>query len=797
MSAQGGDETPRSASAGGRAGLRKALALSLPFVALAVQLVLWRYLDPFAWLMFYAAVIASSWIGGLRAGLAATAISLAMVWWFFVPPTHAVVKDADRLVPATVFTGLGVLASVSHDRVRRSQERLREALAERRVFEAFLENSADFIAIADVDGKPKYVNPAGRRLVGMRADQSLATVRIADFYPPDVRASIAAAIEETLEHENWKGESRFRNWTTEETIPVSQVRFLIRDRATGRVLGLGLIARDVTDRNRLERSLRDASADLSRAQAVADVGSWRLDVARDEIVLSAQTYRIFGIAQGTPITREAFRACVHPDDREYVDRKWAAAVAGEPYDIEHRIVVEGVTRWVREKAELEHDEHGALLGGIGIVQDITERKRLESEQKLLAEMGSVLASTLDYETTLTNVVELAVRDFADYCIVDLVVEGGEVRRFRVGCRDPANGSVCDVLQRAPIGRKQPFWTASALATMKSVLICPVTDEMLVSFARSEQHLAALRAMGAQSAIGAPLVAHGTLLGAIGFVSSRPSRAFDQRDVALAEQVAVRAALSIENARLYRAAQRAVASRDDVLGIVAHDLRNPLNTIGLQAAVLHRYGGEATRQPAEAIRRALRRMNRLIEDLLDVTRLEAGSLTLERSRVSAVQVLADTVDAQTTLAESAGLDLRLAAPRSLPDVWADRDRLLQVFENLLGNAFKFSARGGQVTVGATPREHDVLFSVADTGAGIAPEEQPHVFDRFWQARKARHRGAGLGLPIVKGLVEAHGGRIWLESAPGRGTTFYFTIPSARREAVAPDGITRTAEPPARP
>ena len=172
------------------------------------------------------------------------------------------------------------------------------------------------------------------------------------------------------------------------------------------------------------------------------------------------------------------------------------------------------------------------------------------------------------------------------------------------------------------------------------------------------------------------------------------------------------------------------------------------------------------------------MNRLIEDLLDVTRMEAGRLSVEPGRVAAAQVVSDSVEMQRALAAAASLDLRLELAGHLPEVWADRDRLLQVFENLIGNALKFTPAGGRITVGAAPGAGEVVFRVSDTGGGIAADDLPHLFDRFWRGRRSTGRGAGLGLPIVKGVVDAHRGRIWVESTPPRGSTFFFTIPTAR-------------------
>jgi signal transduction histidine kinase len=277
----------------------------------------------------------------------------------------------------------------------------------------------------------------------------------------------------------------------------------------------------------------------------------------------------------------------------------------------------------------------------------------------------------------------------------------------------------------------------------------------------------------------PLVSGGKLLGVIALLSAKPSRVYGVEDMRLANEIAQRAALAVENARLYRAAQRAIQDRDDVLGIVAHDLRSPLGTILMQAHVLRRRAPERERKPPERIERAATRMNRLIQDLLDVARVEAGRLTVAQDSLPVRKVLRDAFEAHRTQASSKSLDLRLDLAPNLPDVWADRDRLLQVLENLIGNALKFTEPGGRVTIGATSRDAEVVFRVEDTGLGIAPQDQPHVFDRYWQAHRSGRRGAGLGLPIVKGIVEAHGGCVWLESWPGRGSTFYFTIPTRRR------------------
>ena len=214
---------------------------------------------------------------------------------------------------------------------------------------------------------------------------------------------------------------------------------------------------------------------------------------------------------------------------------------------------------------------------------------------------------------------------------------------------------------------------------------------------------------------------------------------------------------------------------------------------MQASALKRQGPEPeqrSHKPLEVIERAVRRMNRLIQDLLDVALIEAGQMNIERARQSAGELVLEAVDMQRPLASSSSLELRVEVDPAVAEVWGDRDRLLQVFENLIGNAIKFTMGGGRITVGTATREHEVVFWVADTGEGIAPENLPRIFDRFWQASRAGRSGAGLGLSITKGIVEAHGGRIWIESTAGSGSTFRFTI---ARAFVAQDGLSGSRRP----
>jgi signal transduction histidine kinase len=245
---------------------------------------------------------------------------------------------------------------------------------------------------------------------------------------------------------------------------------------------------------------------------------------------------------------------------------------------------------------------------------------------------------------------------------------------------------------------------------------------------------------------------------------------------------------MDNALLYQAARDAVRARDDILAVVSHDLGNPLSAIRIGASLLLRTVPEEQRTGAwrhiEGIRHSVEQMERLINDLLEVKRIEAGHLSLNRRRHSPAALATEVVELMQPLAAERAQVLELDVPATLPAVTADRERILQVFSNLVGNALKFTPEGGRIRIAAYAPDAggEVVFAVSDTGRGIAPEHIEHVFDRFWQAHRNRREGIGLGLAIVKGIVQAHGGRVWVESAPGTGSTFSFALPAAAPERV---------------
>jgi signal transduction histidine kinase len=416
-------------------------------------------------------------------------------------------------------------------------------------------------------------------------------------------------------------------------------------------------------------------------------------------------------------------------------------------------------------------------------RDVTRRRRLEETSRFLDALSSALATSLDYEATLQSIARLATGALADCCLVH-VQEAGRIRSPGVAHVDPdREAEIREVLRSisADPGGFTPV--AIALRSGRPTLYERVEDDAITAAASTPEQVEALRALRLSTAMVVPMEARGRMVGAISLARlGGPRPAYTADDLDLAVEIARRAALAADNARLYQQARVAVRDRDDVLAIVSHDLRNPINAILLSATMLHEFApdglSERDRRQVEVIRRSAEQTSALLQDLVEVTSLEGGARTLAAQRTEVAPLVGGVVEMFAPLAAHAGLELECGPVDEAPAVLADYGRLLQVFNNLVGNAIKFTPRGGRIRLSCDEAADGLRFAVTDTGMGIDPEHLPHVFDRFWQARAAGRAGAGLGLAIARSIVLAHGGRIGVDSTPGAGSTFWFTLPLHR-------------------
>jgi PAS domain S-box-containing protein len=455
-----------------------------------------------------------------------------------------------------------------------------------------------------------------------------------------------------------------------------------------------------------------------------------------------------------------------------------------------------------------------------VVRDVSDRRRLEEDHtergraevaraqaeeigrraSFLAEASRVLAASLDYEATLRSVARVAIPYLADYVLVDVLEGHGRLRRLAAAHTDP--------LVEERLASQRPLapvtGTAGALegviARGEPTLVRDVSQEWLA--ARDAEHLGAGAGTPPTSLMLVPLRARGRTLGVVSFALGNGRRRYTLADLALAEDLAQRAALAADNARLYREAQDASRAKDEFLAVLSHELRTPLTPVLGWVRMLRSgtLAPEATERALDTVERNTRLQAQLVEDLLDVSRIIAGKLSLDLRPVALGPVVDAVIESTAVSAGAKSIAVTRHVEPDLPPIEADVNRLQQVLANLLSNALKFTPTGGRVDVGVRRIADAICLTVADTGDGLAPDVAPHIFDRFRQADSTitrQYGGLGLGLSIVRHIVERHGGTVQAASdGPGRGTTFTVMLPIGGPLSDAPTNATRPPAPAAK-
>jgi PAS domain S-box-containing protein len=413
-------------------------------------------------------------------------------------------------------------------------------------------------------------------------------------------------------------------------------------------------------------------------------------------------------------------------------------------------------------------------------RDVTDRKRTEESLRFVAQASTILASSLDYDRTLTSVVKLAVPTFADWAVCDMLSVDGRLERLAVAHADEAKSERASVAYHPPSLNAQ-HGVANVIRTGKTEWIEKLTDAVLEATIENPETLAFVKSLGLRSSVCVPLVVKGSVVGAFTLASAEMGRGYTADDVELAEELARRASLAIENAIHYKAAADASLAKDEFLAVVSHELRTPLNAILGWVHMLRDNSVPADRRAhaLETIERNARAQNQLIEDLLDVSRIVSGKLRLDVSPVDLQSVVERAIETVRPAADAKNISLKPTLNPDAGPVMGDADRLQQVVWNLLSNAVKFSPKDSAVHIVLRRHDSNVELTVHDQGQGIEAAFLPHVFERFRQAdaRAARGKGGlGLGLAIVRNLVELHGGSVRAESeGAGRGAVFTVCLP----------------------
>ena len=418
---------------------------------------------------------------------------------------------------------------------------------------------------------------------------------------------------------------------------------------------------------------------------------------------------------------------------------------------------------------------------------LSERDRSERTARFLARAGAALVESLEYSATLARVAHLAVPTFADWCILDLVREDGTVQRAEVAHAGSNSAELAATIKRfAPTlsgASRQP--ASRALRDGRPVHVEQLSERALSPMAQTDEHVDAMRALSARSLIAVPLIARGQTLGALTFIVAESQRRYDAADLGVAEELAKRCALAIENASLYEAAQAAIRHRDEFLAIASHELKTPLTALQLQLQTLDRKlpkliasGPEAgaLAQKLALLHRQGERLERLVDEMLDISRVSDGRLRLERERVDLSQLVHDVVGRFEERGDfvRSGSPVSVDARSEVIGSW-DRLRLEQVVTNLLSNALKYG-QAKPVELRVTVGKSAAILEVSDQGLGIEPQHLDRIFGRFERAVSASHYGGlGLGLYIVHQIIRAMDGDVNVTSTLGRGSTFRVTIP----------------------
>ncbi|MEI8255397.1 MAG: PAS domain S-box protein, partial [Deltaproteobacteria bacterium] len=379
------------------------------------------------------------------------------------------------------------------------------------------------------------------------------------------------------------------------------------------------------------------------------------------------------------------------------------------------------------------DENGHVAFLIPEGRDITERKRHERERAFIAKAERLLSGSLERDTIFERVAHHLVPETGDVCVITVVEPGGPVP-VAVAHRDPEQEPTLRALAQqftCEVGDR--YSVPAVLSNGHSEIFPPVDAQGWDGEPLGEGFPRLLREVGARSFMCVPLQSRQRVLGIVSLMSTSPGKRYTARDLELAEVLAHRATVAVENIQLYEEARRAVAARDDLIAAVSHDLRSPLNAIVLNASLLAR-SGSLESECGEHIIRAARSMNTMIQDLMDLAKIEAGRLSLVLESHDPAVLVSEALEMLAPQARAKLIPLRIETEVAGPRVLCERSRVLRVFSNLVGNAIKFSREGAPIVLRVTHDSAEVRFEIQDAGPGISAEAIPHIFDRYWQARE---------------------------------------------------------------
>jgi len=640
------------------------------------------------------------------------------------------------------------------------------------------DNSLDLLLEIDVDGHIRAANPIWRALLGYELHEVVGHSIEHFVHPEDVEATVeafkAAAknplayIETRMLH---KGGSY--RWFVWRGAPVE-----------GLVCATG---RDITiEKAQAEQLAQTNEARLQVALEAGGMGIWEYNVLSDEVVWPPGTAKIYGMEVETQLALPLaeYLTHVHPEERDrLVETTEEVLSKDDNAQTQFRIVwPDGSVRWVDSCTHVLRDDNGVPLRMVGVCVDVTERKRAAEDLAFLASASAELATLSDPVAALERMADLAVPKFADWCTADLLQPDGTIKRVAVAHADPAKVELAHELQRRmPEEQDASHGVWNVIRTGQSELVHEIGPDFLEHITQDPKRRDAIAALGLRSYIITPLVAHGKVLGAVAFVTAESGRLYNSDDLKLAQDLANRAAIALDNATMYKAVEQSNRAKSVFLATLSHELRNPLAAMNSGLSLIQMVIDDRARveQTLAMLKRQTGQLTRLVDDLMDASRIATGKIFLKEEQLNLGEVLAEAVEAIRPELEARRHELSVQIPSHPTAMIGDPARLVQVFSNLLTNAGRYTKPGGKIEVRLDETPTDYVVSIRDTGVGIEKQMLPRIFKLFSQVVHPSQRseaGLGIGLSLVEGLVKLHGGRVEAFSEGlGLGSEFVVHLP----------------------
>ena len=754
---------------------------------------------------FFAAVAVAAWYGGLWPGLLSILLSFLVADYFFIPPRFSLnLLDVstqtvtDFIVFVTMSGLIVVLSEALHRANARTKEEARLAAQAAKLYQITLGSIGDAVIATDTEGRVSFLNQVAESLTGWKLSESLHRP-LGDIFHiinEQTRNTVEDPCAKVLRSGVVVGLANHTVLIAKDGTerPVDDSAAPIFD-YEGEVAGVVLVFRDVTKRREQERLLRES--ERRKTAIIQGALDCIIEIDHENRILefNPAAEQTFGFRREDVLGQKLVDLIIPQSLRERHRQAMAHYLAtGEGPILGKRIEMTGLradgTEFPIELTVIRSPLEGPPMF-TAYLRDITERQRAEAVMEFLAQTRAALAALVDRDSALQQAAGAMVPFFADWCVLYTISSEGNIEHQACAHHDPEKQRILkEMLDRYPFDWSNSSASVQALRSGEAQFIADLPDALLTNIARDQTHIDLLRALDPKSIISIPLRVRDRTIGTITFVATEPSRRYTPGDVRFAEELARSVAIAIDNAHLFNSVKTADRQKDEFLAMLAHELRTPLAAI--------RYATEVARLPEvdpkvellDIVERQVQNLVRLIDDLLDISRISRGKILLRREYLDASVIARRAVASVRPILEGKNHELDFELAEEPMPIYADPMRAEQTVVNLLTNAVKYTHDGGRVSLRVYPEDQEVVIRIKDTGIGIAPEILPRVFDLFTQADQSLDRsqgGLGVGLAVTRRLVEMHGGTVAAHSeGVGHGSEFTLRLPLC--DAVPPEDST---------